>query len=473
VEPTPPDMRHPDDDALGLAPLREYLVFALRAPLRHRVLALVAFVAVAALVVAVVLVIPHRYQARASVLALRTSVAGTLANPTLNRDWDAATRAARQVVVRREHLAALAKDVHLLERYLAGRAPAVRARDWLVERVTRRPRDRVRLFEDLVDTVADRLWITASPEGEVVITFEWTDREVARDVVQAAVQTFLDERYAAEIEAVGETVTILKGHDARAQRAIEETLAAVEAKQKALGIRPLPPLPRARPPAPDEDVAKLQARLATRRRALADLESFRDQRVAELQVQLTRERAVYAEAHPTLIATRNALQLLSQPSPQVTALRAETTELERQLTALGGATDDATILKTGAETALAEARLRLLFTDDPRLAFERRRLEDLLRQRSNLVDRLDAATLEMETARAAFKYRYGVVAPPLVPKRPARPYGLLAVVGALLGGVSMALFASVAADLRAGRVIERWQLERALRLPVLGEVKSC
>jgi uncharacterized protein involved in exopolysaccharide biosynthesis len=470
VEPTPPGVRHPDDDAFGLAPLREYLVFALRAPLRHTALAAAAFVAVAALVVAAVLVIPHRYQVRASLLAQRTSVAGTLANPTLNRDWDGATRAARHVVVRREHLAALAKDVHLLERYLAGRAPAVRARDWLVERVTRRPRDRARLFEDLVDTVADRLWITGSPEGEVTITFEWTDPEVARDVVQAAVQTFLDERYAAEIEAVGETVAILKGHDARVQRDIEETLAAVEAKQKALGIRPPPPMPRT--PAPDEEVAKLQAKLAARRRAVSDLESLRAQRLAELEVQLVRERAVYADANPSVVATRNALQLLSQPSPQIAALRAETAELEQQLTARGGATDDTTILRTGADTALAEARLRLLFTDDPRLALERRRLEDLLRQRSNLVDRLDAATLEMETARAAFKYRYGVIAPPLLPKKPAKPYGLLAVVGALLGGVSMALLASVAADLLAGRVIERWQAERTLRLRVLGEVKS-
>jgi hypothetical protein len=231
-------------------------------------------------------------------------------------------------------------------------------------------------------------------------------------------------------------------------------------------------VPRARAPAPDEDVAKLQAKLAARRRALADLESFRDQRIAELQTQLARERAVYAEAHPTLIATRNALQLLAQPSPQVSALRAETAELERQLTERGSATDETTLLPTGAETQLTEARLRLLLLDDPRLALERRRLEDLLRQRSSLVDRLDGAMLEMDTAKAAFRYRYGVVAPPRIPKRAAKSYGLLAAVGSLLGGFSMALFASVAADLRGGRVLERWQLERGLGLPVLGELKA-
>jgi hypothetical protein len=472
VEPTSIQVRRPDDEVLGLGLLREYVVFTLRAPLRHRTLAAATFAAIAALVVGIVLVIPHRYGVRASLLAQRASMMGTLANPTLNRDWDASTRAAREAVVRREHLAALAKTLHIRERYLAGLAPAVRARDWLIERVTGRPRDQARLFEDLVDALQDRISVTSTPGGEVDIFFDWTDPEVARDVVQAAVQTFLDERYATEIEAVGETVAILKAHDARVQRAIEETLASVESKQKALGIRPIPAMPRARLPAPDEDVAKLQAKLAARRRALADLESFRDQRVAEMQAELTRERGVYAESHPTLIATRNALHLLSQPSPQLVALRAETAELERQLTALGSATDEATLLQAGAETQMTELRLRLLLTDDPRLAFEHRRLEDLLRQRSNLVDRLDAAMLEMDSAKAAFKYRYGVIAPARIPRRAAKPYALLAVLGALLGGVAMALFASVAADVRAGRVLERWQLEQTLRLPVLGEVKS-
>jgi uncharacterized protein involved in exopolysaccharide biosynthesis len=471
VNPTPPEVRHPDDDdALGLGRLRDLVGFALGAPLRHRRLAAAAFVAVAALVVAAVLAIPHRYRVRASVLAQRTAMVGTLANPTLNRDWDASTRAAREVVVRREHLVALARDLNLRERYLAGRAPAVRARDWIVERLTGHPRDPDVLFEDLVDTLEDRLWIAASPQGEVTITFEWTDPVVAREVVQAALQTFLDERYATEIEAVGETIAVLKAHDARVQRSIDETLVEVESKQKALGIRPVPSLPRARSVAPDEDVAKLQAKLAARRRALADLESFREQRVAELQAQLTRERTIYAEAHPTLVATRHAVELLSQPSPQVTALRAETGELERQLQALGFATDEASLLQPGAETQLTEVRLRLLLTDDPRLAFERRRLEDLLRQRSNLVDRLDAAMLELDSAKAGFKYRYGVVAPARLPKRAAKPYGLLAVVGALLGGLSMALLAAVAADLHAGRVLARWQVESTLGLPVLGEL---
>jgi hypothetical protein len=485
VEPTNEAPNQQDDaDVFGLRALRDHLGFVLRAPRRHPVIAVATFLAVAGLVVGSVLAIPHRYQVQASLLAQRNPILGTLTNPGVvrERDWDAPTRAAREVVVRREHLVSFARSTRVLERYLEHRAPAIRARDWLVQRVTGKPRDLERLFDDLVDTLGDRLWITVSPEGAVIVTVEWTDREVARDLVEAAVQTFLDERYASEIQAVGETIGILRTHDARVERDIAATLADVEAKERALGIRSLPASPPARPPRAvlprpglDEVTPKLQAQLAARQRALSDLESFRSQRLAEAQTQLARDRTVYAPAHPSLIASQHAVDSLSQPTPQVAELRAEAERLEAQLAARGSAPVDLAGGPTaggGPNGELADVRLRLLSTDDPRLAFDRRRLEDLVRQHSNLLDRIDAAAVEMDTARAAFKYRYSMIAPPRVPKQPAKPYALLAIVGALVGGVAMAFFACAATDLRSGCVLEDWQLERSLGIRVLGELRG-
>jgi uncharacterized protein involved in exopolysaccharide biosynthesis len=459
-----------DPDGLGLAALRDYLGFVLRAPRRHKALALGSFLAIVALAVAVARVIPHRYQVEASILAQRSPIMATLSNPGMNREWDAPARAAREVVIRRAHLVALAKDTRLMERYLANRAPAVRARDWLVERLTGQARDPARLFDDLVAALAERLWVTVSAEGAVTITFVWSDRELACEIVAAAMQTFLDERYASEIKAVGEAIAILQSHDAKVEREVAATLERVEERERALGIRSLRPVSgvqRARGPGPEEEVARLDALLAARRRALSDLEGLRQQRLADLQAQLAREQAIYAASHPTLISTRQAVESLSQPSPQIMALRAEAQELERQLALHGRpVTASGPIL----ESDPTGVRLRLLGTDDPRLEFERRRLEDLLRQHSNLLDRIDSAQVEMDTAQAAFKYRYSTIAPPLLPRRPIRPYGLLAVVGGVLGGLSMAFFASTAVDLGGGRILERWQLERSLGLPVLGDV---
>ncbi len=474
--------RAPDDpDGLGLPSLLDGLRFVPRAVGRHRALALGAFLAMTALAVLIVRIIPHQYQVEASVLAQRSPEMAAVSNPNLNRDWDTPTRAAREVVVRRENLVALVERTHLVERYLANRAPAIRARDWLVERLSGKPRDRARLEDGLVDTLAERLWISATPEGAVTITFQWPDREVARQIVQEALQTFLDERYASEIKTIGEATAVLRAHDAGLQQEIAATLDRVEQKELALGLRArrpgLAPGPVASPPhdpPPDEERARLESLLAARRRAIADLEAFRQQRLVELETQLARERTIYAPHHPTLMGTIQAVESLSSPSPQIGALRKEAEALERQLAARGrlpGASAAAGAdLAAAMPPTLDDVRLRLRETDDPRLAYERRRLDDLLRQHAGLVERIDAASVEMDTARAAFKYRYSVIAPPRLPRDPIRPYELLAALGGVLGGLALACFAAVAADLAGGRVVERWQVERTLALPVIGEL---
>jgi uncharacterized protein involved in exopolysaccharide biosynthesis len=469
--PEPPSWAD-DPDALGLAPLRDYVLFVLRAPLRHKALAIASFVCVLALAIVTVRVIPHRYQVQASLLAQRSPVMGALSNPNMNREWDAPTRAARELVIRRDNLIALARSTRFLERYLENRAPAVRARDWIVERVTRKPRDLARLFDDLVDTLEERLWVTVGTEGAVTITFVWSDRELAGEIVQAALQTFLDERYASEIKTIGETVAILQGHDARVQKEVAATVERVEAKERALGIRSVRPIgaPPIRATVPDEEVTRLESLLASRRRALTDLETFRQHRLSELQAQLAHEQGVYGPRHPTLMSTRQTIESLSEPSPQIAALRAETQDLERQIARHGPPRSGASTSAPTSSPEMADVRLRLAEAVDPRLEVERRRLDDLLRQHTSLLERIDAGGVEMDTAQAAFKYRYSVIAPPSLPKKPIKAYGLLALAGGLLGGVAMALFACTAADLAAGRVLERWQLERSLGVPVLGEI---
>jgi hypothetical protein len=43
--------------------------------------------------------------------------------------------------------------------------------------------------------------------------------------------------------------------------------------------------------------------------------------------------------------------------------------------------------------------------------------------------------------------------------------------GGAFAALLFALFACVAADLRAGRVVEAWQVEKLLGVPVLAEVR--
>jgi uncharacterized protein involved in exopolysaccharide biosynthesis len=102
--------------------------------------------------------------------------------------------------------------------------------------------------------------------------------------------------------------------------------------------------------------------------------------------------------------------------------------------------------------------------------YARARLRDAIEKYSTLRAQIETTQIDFDTAEAAFKYRYSVIDPPLFPKGPSKPNASLLVVAGLLGGLAVAIFAAVAADLRSGRFIERWQVERALSLPTLAVI---
>jgi capsular polysaccharide biosynthesis protein len=74
------------------------------------------------------------------------------------------------------------------------------------------------------------------------------------------------------------------------------------------------------------------------------------------------------------------------------------------------------------------------------------------------------------TAQAAFKYRYTVVTPARLPKSPTVPNVPLVTLVALIAAMLCGLLLAVVADVRRGRLLERWQIERLLERPILGEI---
>src|SRR3990167_5647193 len=59
--------------------------------------------------------------------------------------------------------------------------------------------------------------------------------------------------------------------------------------------------------------------------------------------------------------------------------------------------------------------------DDPMVEFSRNNLRVAAAKYEELLMRIDGARIEQDTARAAFKYRYSVVRPASVPKKPVKP----------------------------------------------------
>jgi uncharacterized protein involved in exopolysaccharide biosynthesis len=459
--------------------VRDVVGFVIRSTWRHRLLASVCAVSVLLAAASTLWLLPRRWQVQTRLLAQKNPVMWTLSNPGLPRpyDWDTPSRAARETVLRRDNLVALCRQTGFVDKYLASRAPAVVAWHWVRDLVGP-PKTREMLLDDLVDTLHDRLWVEVASEGLVTITFEWSNRDIAYQMVQAALDNFLEVRHTQELAMVGETISIIELHASKLQRQIDEGVDTLRSKE-ALYRRTGTPLPRrvaspARPRPVDDDVARLKGLLIAKRRALSDLEEFRQRRAEELQAQLSKLQATYADQHPDVVSARQNLEALSGPSPQINALHDEVLALEKEIVRRGGQVGDQ--LRESVPLAITESELSFSLPsqeqEDPRLEYERGQLRLLLRQYTSLLERIQGARMELDTVKAAFKYRYTVITPPQLPKKPFRPNPLLVLVAGLIGGVSFGVFAAVLVDLRSGRILERWQIERGLGIPVLAEPKA-
>jgi uncharacterized protein involved in exopolysaccharide biosynthesis len=463
-----------EPDLLDYAMIGDLVGFVLRSAMRHKMWFIVSFLAVLGASAALLQVLPKQYQVQATVLAQSNPMMGTLNNPFINRGGDAPARSAREVVMRRDNLINLLKQTNFVERHLASRAPIANAKDWVLEKLGRKPSSG-QLYELFADALAIRLWVVVGQEGTVTIAFVWTNPELAYEIVETAVQSYLEARHAAEINIIGESIAILEEHDAAVQKEAKALSTVLSAKEREHRRRAVVKAPEgAGTPQQvrvDEDLPRLEAKLAARQRAFQDLEEFRRRRIDDLQAQLAQQTTIYAPQHPTLMATRRSIESLSGPSPQIEQIRAEVLDLELEVKRRGGATSTQAV--PGAASALLEleeARVRL---DDsnPALDYERTQFRTLLRKHANLLDRIDAARMEMDTAQAAFKYRYSVINPPQFPRTPMRPYGLIFLGSGLLGGLAFGLLTTTLVDLRGGKIVERWQVERQLKLPVLAETQ--
>jgi chromosome segregation ATPase len=315
----------------------------------------------------------------------------------------------------------------------------------------------------------------ATDEGTVTIGIEWNDPNMAFRLVEAAQQNFLEARHASEVSTIAETISILEGHAANVRETIDGTLddlhkARTQEEEKR--PRQAADSPR-REAAPDKELTEVRVMLNAKRRAIADLEEFRQKRMAELQTLLAEQRQTYAPGHPTLANTLQNIQALSTESPQITQLKHEEKELLAEYNQRGGK-DRAEVPRTPINE-VAQALLEhghRESDEDENVSYARSRLKIAMANYDELLDRIEGARIELDTARAAFKYRYSVISPAQVPKRPEKPKPATFLGIGIFMALVLALLTTTLLDLSSGRILESWQVERRLGLPVLGEVKK-
>ena len=480
--------------------VQNYASFVIGSVRRHRLLVVAAFVSIVGVAVGSLFALPKTYHVEAKALAQRNSALPVRGDEP---GADSLTRVAAETVLRRDNLLALIQQTDLLRYTREHRAPVQRARDAIVKALHGRRDSEAEQVDALVETLETKLAVWTSESGSTVtIAIDWSDAPMACRLVDAAQRAFLDARYAREITALAESIEILRGHTTSLKADIDEAVGGIERMR---AVRDLPkadvpattPSPRPRTlsiqhavaphaTAPNPELQQLRVQTDAKVRAVDELEEFRRRRLSELQAHLAEERTTYTENHPAIGDLKQSIAAMSVESSQVTTLRQDVASLKAEYDRRSaGATDGPapattstfTSLATGAVTTPPQLSSDVLRTDldlredrDPGMVYARGQLRDAMDKYAALRNLIQTGQIDLETAKAAFKYRYSVVTPAHLPRSPTKPNVPVVILAAFIAAILCSLLLAVLADIRTGQVLERWQIERLLDRPILGEI---
>ncbi len=474
VDPSfPPSSPGGDGPLFDWPALGHDVVFVCGAPRRHPVLAATIFVLVVAIAIAAAVLLPRTYYTEARILASRNLIMPALGNPnrSIPLDADAPTRAAAETILRRDNLLVLMDQTDLLAAWQRERPFLNRAKDWLTSLVSGTP-DLEEQRRALVYLLEKRLKVTTG-DGVITIGIEWSDPRMAYQLVTLAQQNFLETRHAIEVSTIAEAISILEGHAATARGRVDTAMSELEKERESRRASPATRQPtRVDGEATvSPEVANLRVMLVAKRRALQDLEEYRQRRLVELQSQLTELSASYTRSHPLVVATTESIQSLQKDSPQVAQLRRDERDLLAQLTARGGSAADLDTRRTGGSSgsrpvAPAFAREGRKEQESETVQYWRTQLDYALQKYESLAGRIEAARIELDTARAAFAYRYVVIRPAEVTKKPSKPNVPLLIVAGILGGAVLAILGTALLDFWRGVLPRPWGIGGLVRNPV-------
>lgn len=198
---------------------------------------------------------------------------------------------------------------------------------------------------------------------------------------------------------------------------------------------------------------------------------------AQAQLAQLRGRGLTDE-HPDIVATRKQVELLrrqvaddgpdsagGQPNPAYTSLISIRAERQANLEALQARraalqSDIAALMGSQASEPAVAAEANRISRDYDVL---RKKYDELLQDREEI--RLRG---QVENERSAFKF--DLIDPPVVPRKPAAPNRPLLLFGVLLAGIGAGVGAAFAVGHMRSTFSTAGKLERALDLPVIGTI---
>jgi capsular polysaccharide biosynthesis protein len=490
--------RSEDDDeeeGLDLGAITDMVGYVLRAPKRRPRRFLALLIIGIALGGAIFMLYPRSYSTEVKILAQRNLILPALGNPnrTVPREADNPTKNVGDSILQHDNLVGLIKQVNLVDRWESTRPPVLRWKDKISQRLSgpQTEQERMRSMEGVLEK---KLTIT-SDETTITITAEWNDAQMAYDIASSVEKNFIDARYDAEISVINDAIDILQQHANEEKDkfdAARNEFETVEMKlpKQAAASTPKPiathtaaPTAKVVPPAPTTttqaafDPALIQ-QLQDKRTEIQQIENVRNSRIQELNKQLSDALVQYRPEHPTVVAIKTKLQDAQAESPDLNRLRGEERALIEKMsinapplaTAIAAASSSPRAAATIA--ALTGAPSPMVIEEDPAVTVARMKLQQSAAKYAELEKNVDSAKIELDIAKTAHKYRFSIVRPAEVSKHPHKPNPVMLFAGVVFLVLLIAFGGVVLRERRHGIIVERWQVERKLKLPVLGELET-
>lgn len=482
------------DRLLDPTRIGNYLGFVARSVGRRWLMTSFITVVMTGAITAAALVWPKSYHVDAKLLVQRNDVMASLVNPgrTIAREAEEPTRAAEEIVHQHENLLSVIKQTDLMNRWELTRAPLLKNRDRIMASL-RGPRSDADRLDGMVGLLEQRVKVYATPEGSVTFDLMWPEPQAGFDILDHVIQNFLQFRRVSETSAISDSIAILDESVQTLEAQVTQTIAELPKRPAprvrrsdpapatpAVATSQIPTVPAGPPPDITRRLTRLRADLDAKRQEVAKLDDTHRLQLAEAQSRLTAAKMVYGDDFPAVIALRQTVAQLSRESPDLVNLRRDVLGLEQEYDSLTTAVqtaDDAAQRAAGvAVTPADSARTRIQSapfevdlsgvsgaeSNDPTSL----RLKVELSELAAVRERANAARAELSSSQAGFKYQYKIIRPPQVPRAPSSPNIPLWVGAGAFASLLLAVFAAVAADLASGRILEPWQVEHQLGIPV-------
>ena len=473
--------------------IKSYLAFARRALRTGWRLTAIVLVVGVSLTVAAAKYLPRTYSCLTVMMVQGTGILD-------GRDGQYALAGAEDIIVRKENLEGLVRDIDLVHKAPQRRPPLLRLKDRIVASLFGEMDEKIRR-QSLIGTLQTKIAVSTE-KGDLGIKVEWSDPVTAMELAEAARLSFLKARHSAEISAFEDKMAILDGHagslredigaqvqqlktlreEQRARQRQERSDARNAASPSAsasagIAAAPAPVVLRRAPAEPDAQVPALKAKVAELKGKLAVFNADRERRIREEQSKYDDLKLRLTTSHPSVVIQRERIGIASQIPSDVTLMQAEIKDLEgeigqREAMARQGGTD--IVGGGGSRRAASADPLAAEVTDmlerdniDPASSAQ---LSGAVAQYGSIRTDLFATRVQLDTAQAAFNHRYQVIIPAEVPTKADKPKMAAVIGGGLVFSLLLALLLPIFKELRQGVIRDRWQVEH-IQLPVLAELR--